>query len=78
MEKLYEQWESDEEPIPNDELEIGDPNRLPPELDFSRIKDPDAPDALLKETKREQPVFLSIKGNIFIESMKQNTRLKIL
>ena len=66
MEKLYEQWESDEEPIPNDELEIGDPNRLPPELDFSRIKDPDAPDALLKETKREQPVFLSIKGNIFM------------
>ena len=78
MEKLYEQWESDEEPIPNDELEIGDPNRLPPELDFSRIKDPDAPDALLKETKREQPVFLSIKGNIFMEPIEQRTRMKIL
>ena len=44
---LFDQWEKDEEPIPVDELQIGDPNRPPPEIDFSKIN-PDEPDALLK------------------------------
>ena len=51
IEMLFDQWEKDEEPIPVDELQIGDPNRPPPEIDFSKIN-PDEPDALLKATKR--------------------------
>ena len=57
---LFEQWEEDEEPIPVDELEIGDPRRPPPEIDLSSIN-PDEDQALLKATKKEKPVFLSVK-----------------
>jgi hypothetical protein len=36
LERLLEQWEEDEEPIPPDELPEGHPDRPQPPIDFSK------------------------------------------
>jgi len=65
LERLYEQWEEDEEPLPVDELPEWDPRKPQPQVD---INDPDLlkdPEALLQATKKGKTimVFVKVKGN---------------
>merc|ERR1712168_15642 len=65
LEKLLEQWEEDEEPLPVDELPEWDPRKPQPQVD---INDPDLlkdPEALLQATKKGKTimVFVKVKGN---------------
>ena len=54
LEKLYEQWEEDEDPIPPDELPDGHPDKPQPLPDFSKLtgKDPDAINRAMKKGKQ--------------------------
>ncbi|CAB4064298.1 unnamed protein product [Lepeophtheirus salmonis] len=43
MERLLEQWEEEDEPLPPDELPEGDPRRPQPKIDFSKVsQDPES------------------------------------
>ena len=62
MNKLYEQWEEDEEPIPNDELPDWDPRKIKPNVDprdFSNV------DNLMKASKKGQQALISVTVTFF-------------
>lgn len=62
LERLYDQWEEDEEPLEPDEL----PEHLrpPPKIDLSNL-DPSNPENILKMTKKGKMLmtFVSVTGN---------------
>ena len=62
LERLYDQWEEDDEPLPPDEL----PEHLrpAPQLDFSKL-DMSDPEGILKASKKGRTVmaFVNINGN---------------
>jgi len=65
MERLLDQWEEDEEPIPPDELPEGHPDRPRPPVDFSKL-DPNNPDEMMKVSKKGQTVMMFVRVNDFV------------
>jgi len=67
LEKLYEQWEeSDDEPLPVDELPDWDPRKpRPPGLDLSDMSKYKDPESLVRASKKGQSVmmFVRVSGN---------------
>merc|ERR1711915_620681 len=64
LERLLDQWEEDEEPIPPDELPEGHPDRPVAPVDFSKL-DMNDPCDVLKGTKKGKTVMLFAKINKF-------------
>jgi len=64
LERLLDQWEEDEEPIPPDELPEGHPDRPVAPVDFSKL-DMNNPEAVMKATKKGKTVMLFAKINKF-------------
>lgn len=65
LEKLYEQWEEDEDPLPPDELPDWDPRKPRPSLDMSDMSKFSDPEDFLKASKKGQQVmmFVRVKGS---------------
>merc|ERR1719259_1485774 len=64
LERLLNQWDEDEEPIPPDELPEGHPDRPVAPVDFSKL-DMNNPGDVLKATKKGKTVMLFAKINQF-------------
>ncbi len=62
LERLYEQWEEDEEPIPLDELPAHDPRKPQPQIDFSKLNMRDT-DSVLRATKKGKALMIFVKVN---------------
>ena len=58
LERLYEQWEEDEEPLPIDELPEWDPRKPQPQVDLNNFKDPEE---LLKQSKKGKSLMVFVK-----------------
>merc|ERR1712107_258066 len=58
LEKLYEQWEEDDEPLPVDELPEWDPRKPKPGLDLSDMSKFQEPEDFLKASKKGQSVMI--------------------
>ena len=65
MERLYEQWEEDEEDLPLDELPDWDPRKPQPMVDFSKL-DMSNPDNIMKATKKGKTIMLFAKVSYFL------------
>ena len=65
LERLYEQWEEDEEPLPVDELPEWDPRKPQPQVDLNDPKLMQNPESLLQATKRGKTLmaFVKVSGN---------------
>jgi len=63
MERLLEQWDEDEEPLPADELPEWDPRKPQPEIHMDDMKNMN-PEALLQKSKKGKTVmaFVKVKG----------------
>ena len=64
LERLLDQWEEDEEPIPADELPDGHPDKPQPQLDMSKL-DMTNPEEVMKLTKKGKTVMMFVKINNF-------------
>ena len=64
LERLYEQWEEDEDPLEPDELPEWDPRRPQPTIDFSKLDMSDT-DNVMRATKKGKTVmmFVKVSGN---------------
>ena len=62
LERLLDQWEEDEEPIPPDELPEGHPDRPVPPVDFSKL-DMNNPEAVMKATKKGKTIMMFVRVN---------------
>lgn len=75
LERLFDQWEEDEEPLEPDEL----PEHLRPvpPIDFSQFKDNPDPESLLKLTKKGRTlmVFVSVDGSPTRDEAETITKL---
>ena len=65
LERLLDQWDEDEEPIPPDELPLGHPDRPQDPVDFSKL-DMNNPEAVMKATKKGKTVMMFVKINKFV------------
>ena len=65
LEKLYEQWEEDEEPLPVDELPPWHPDKPRPNIDFSDMSKFADPEDFVKASKKGQTVMLFVKVNYY-------------
>lgn len=74
MERLLEQWEEDDEPLPLDELP--EYKRPPAPIDFSQV-DSKNPENLLKVSKKGKTLmtFVAVSGNPTREETEQITSL---
>ncbi|XP_075231965.1 LDLR chaperone boca isoform X2 [Lycorma delicatula] len=74
LERLFDQWEEDEEPLEDDEL----PEHLRPQpkIDFSQIKDSD-PESLLKLSKKGRTlmVFVQVDETLSREQTEDLTKI---
>ncbi|XP_078672530.1 LDLR chaperone boca-like [Branchiostoma floridae x Branchiostoma belcheri] len=74
LERLYEQWEEDEEPLEEDEL----PEHLrpAPKIDLSNLN-PDRPEDLIKMSKKGRTLmmFVSVSGNPTQKETEEITQL---
>jgi len=61
LEKLYEQWEEDEEPLPVDELPEWDPRKPRPGIDLSDMSKFGDTEDFLKASKKGQSVMMFVK-----------------
>jgi len=61
LEKLYEQWEEDDEPLPVDELPEWDPRKPKPGLDLSDMSKFQEPEDFLKASKKGQSVMMFVR-----------------
>jgi len=66
LERLLDQWDEDEEPIPVDELPEGHPDKPQPQLDFSKL-DMNNPDELMKATKKGKTVMMFVRVTDFVD-----------
>ena len=66
LERLLDQWDEDEEPIPVDELPYGHPDRPQAPMDFSKL-DMNNPGDVMKATKKGKTVMMFVKVNHFKE-----------
>lgn len=61
LERLYEQWEeTDEDPLPLDELPDYDPRKPQPQIDFAKL-DMKNPEAVLKATKKGKSLMIFVR-----------------
>ncbi|OQV24435.1 putative LDLR chaperone boca [Hypsibius exemplaris] len=74
MERIYDEWEKDEEPLAEDELP--EHLRKGPQIDFSKIGQMD-PEALLKLTKKGKSLmmFATVSGNPTKDELEKITGL---
>lgn len=61
LERLYEQWEEDDEPLPVDELPEWDPRKPQPQVDFNDPNLMQNPEALLQATKKGKTLMVFVK-----------------
>merc|ERR1712014_521814 len=64
LQRLLDQWDEDEDPIPPDELPEGHPDRPIPPVDFSKV-DTSNPEAMLSASKKGKTIMLFAKINKF-------------
>ena len=64
LERLLDQWEEDEDPIPADELPEGHPDRPVAPVDFNKL-DMNNHEEVMKATKKGKTVMLFAKINKF-------------
>ena len=60
LNRLLDQWEEDDEPIPVDELPDGHPDKPRAQIDLTKI-DTSNPEAVLKASKKGQTVMMFVK-----------------
>ncbi|KAI4459775.1 mesoderm development candidate 2 [Holotrichia oblita] len=74
MERLFDQWEEDEEPLEEDELP--EHLRTPPPVDMSKL-DMDDPESMLAMTKKGRTLmtFVSVLGNPTRDETETITKL---
>jgi len=60
LERLLDQWEEDEDPIPPDELPDGHPDKPQPQVDFSKLDMKD-PEGVMKMTKKGKTVMMFVR-----------------
>lgn len=74
LERLFDQWEENDEPLEEDELP--EYRRQPPKIDLSKM-DPNNPEALLKMSKKGRSLmtFVSLLGNPTREETEEITKL---
>eukprot|EP00092_Neocalanus_flemingeri_P008150 GFUD01008790.1.p1 GENE.GFUD01008790.1~~GFUD01008790.1.p1 ORF type:complete len:206 (-),score=91.47 GFUD01008790.1:93-710(-) len=60
LERLLDQWDEDEEPIPADELPDGHPDKPQPQLDLSKL-DMSNPEEVMKATKTGKTVMMFVR-----------------
>nr|CAH0100240.1 unnamed protein product [Daphnia galeata] len=74
LERLLDQWDEDEEPLPNDELP--EHLRQPPPIDFSKI-DASDPENLLKVSKKGKTImtFVQVGGEVTRNEADELTKL---
>ncbi|KAK9876692.1 hypothetical protein WA026_014071 [Henosepilachna vigintioctopunctata] len=74
MERLLDQWDEDEEPLPDDEL----PEHLrpPPQVDFSQF-DPSNPEEILQATKKGRTLmtFVQVSADLSKEETEEVTKI---
>ena len=66
LEKLYEQWEEDEEPLPIDELPEWDPRKPRKGIDLSDMSKYNEPEDFLKASKKGQSVMMFVRVRNFV------------
>ena len=64
LERLYEQWEESEEPLPADELPEWHPDKPKPELDVNKMSQFKDPEELLKYSKKGKSLMMFVKVKI--------------
>jgi hypothetical protein len=62
LERLLEQWDEDDEPLPSDELPDGHPKKHIPSLDLTKL-DLSSPEELMKASKRGKTVMMFVRIN---------------
>jgi len=62
LERLLEQWDEDDEPLPSDELPDGHPKKPNPSLDLTKL-DLSSPEELMKMSKRGKTVMMFVRMN---------------
>merc|ERR1712096_43532 len=65
LERLLDQWDEDEEPIPPDELPDGHPDKPQPQIDLSKL-DMGKPEELMQATKKGKTVMMFAKIHNFV------------
>ena len=66
LERLLDQWEEDEEPIPADELPDGHPDKPQPQIDMSKL-DMSDPEGVMQMTKKGKTVMMFVRVNHFTD-----------
>ncbi len=61
FERLYEQWEESDEPLPVDELPEWHPDKPRPEMDVSKMSQFKDPEELLKFSKKGKSLMMFVK-----------------
>ena len=76
MERLLEQWDEDEDPLPNDELPEWDPRKKQPQIDMNDMKDKD-PEEILQLSKKGKTVmaFVKVTGNPTKQEVEEITSI---
>jgi len=74
LERLLDQWDEDEEPLPDDELP--EHLRTPPPVDFSKV-DPSNPEDMLKLSKKGKTLmtFVQVSGQPTRNEAEELTKL---
>ena len=72
---MYEQWEEDEEPVPNDELPDWDMKKIKPQLN---PMDFDSADDIMKASKRGQQALISVSVRLQFLIWQTENKLRIL
>merc|ERR1719431_1011683 len=65
LERLLDQWEEDEDPLPPDELPEGHPDKPQVQLDLSKL-DMSDPESVMKATKKGKTVMMFVRVNNFV------------
>ncbi len=61
LERLYEQWEEDDEPLPVDELPEWDPRKPQPQLDLTKMDLSGNPDDFLMQSKKGKTLMIFVR-----------------
>jgi hypothetical protein len=61
LERLYDQWEEGDEPVPLDELPEWDPRKPKPGLDLSDMSKYKEPEDFLRASKKGQSIMMFVK-----------------
>jgi len=72
LERLLDQWEEDEDPLPPDELPEGHPDKPTPQIDLGKL-DKNNPEGLLKMSKKGKTVMMFVRVNNFVDKEDTET-----